>query len=51
MTMNKLFGIIFAITFVFLSMDSFWGWAFIGVIAMLLVLPYTTPETIGEKKK
>jgi hypothetical protein len=49
--MNKLFGILFAITFLILSTDNFWGWAFIGVIALLLVLPHTTPETIGEKKK
>jgi hypothetical protein len=49
--MNKLFGILFAITFVFLSTDSFWGWAFVSLIALLLVLPYTTPETFGEKKK
>lgn len=49
--MNKLFGILFLITFLLLSMDNFWGWATLGVIAMLFVLPFTTPETIGEKKK
>ncbi len=49
--MNKLFGIVFAITFVFLSTDSFWGWAFVGVIALLLIAPYTKIEEIGEKKK
>jgi hypothetical protein len=49
--MNLLFGILFAITFVLLSTDNFWGWAVLGVIAMLLVLPFTTPEKIGEKKK
>jgi hypothetical protein len=49
--MNKLFGIAFATTFVFLSTDNFWGWAIVGIVAMLLLLPYTTPETFGEKKK
>jgi hypothetical protein len=49
--MNLLFGILFAITFVLLSTDNFWGWAVLGVIAMLLVLPFTTPEKIGGKKK
>jgi hypothetical protein len=49
--MNKLFGILFAITFIILSTDNLWGWALLGVVALLLVLPFTTPETIGEKKK
>lgn len=49
--MNKLFGIVFAFTFLILSMDDFWGWSFLGVVALLLILPFTTPETIGEKKK
>lgn len=48
--MNKLFGIVFAFTFLLLSTDSFWGWAFLGVVALLLIVPFTTPETIGEKK-
>ena len=49
--MNKLFGIVFAITFLLLSTDNLWGWAFFSVVAMLLVLPFTTPEKIGEKKR
>ncbi len=48
--MNKLFGIVFLITFLLLSTDNFWGWAFLGVIALLLIVPFTTPEKIGEKK-
>jgi hypothetical protein len=49
--MNKLFGILFLITFLILSTDNFWGWSLISLVAMLLVLPFTTPETFGEKKK
>lgn len=49
--MNKLFGIVFATTFLFLSTDSFWGWAFLGMIALLAIVPFTTPEKIGENKK
>jgi hypothetical protein len=51
MMMNKLFGIVFLITFLLLSTENFWGWAFLGAIALLLIVPFTTPETIGEKKK
>jgi hypothetical protein len=49
--MNKLFGILFLITFLILSTDNFWGWALVSLVAMLLVLPFTTPEKIGERKK
>lgn len=49
--MNKLFGIVFVITFLLLSTDDYWGWSFIGVLALLLIVPFTTPEKIGEKKK
>ena len=49
--MNKLFGIVFVITFVVLSTTNFWGWGILGVIALLLIVPHTTPEKIGEKKK
>lgn len=48
--MNKLFGFVFLATFLTLSTDNYWGYAFIGVIALLLIAPYTTPETIGQKK-
>ena len=47
--MNKLFGILFAISFFILSTDNFWGWAIVSVVAMLIVLPFTTPEKIGSK--
>jgi hypothetical protein len=49
--MNKLFGITFLITFLLLSTENFWGWSIISIVAMLLVLPFTTPEKIGERKK
>ena len=48
--MNFLFGIVFVITFLFLSTNDYWGWAIFGVIALLLIVPFTTPEKIGEKK-
>lgn len=48
--MNTLFGILFVITFLFLSTNDYWGWGAIGVVAILFVLPFTTPEKIGEKK-
>lgn len=49
--MNKLFGFVFLATFLTLSTDKYWGWAFIGVVALLIITPFTTPETIGQKKK
>jgi hypothetical protein len=49
--MNKLFGIVFLITFLLLSSDDYWGWAFFGVLAVLLIAPFTTPETMGQKNK
>jgi len=48
--MNKLFGFTFLATFLTLSTDDYWGWAFIGVVALLLIAPFTTPETMGQKK-
>ena len=46
--MNKLFGIVFAITFILLSTDSLWGWSVLGVIALCIIAPLTTPENIGK---
>ena len=48
--MNKLFGIVFVITFLLLSTNDYWGFGAIGVVALLFIVPFTTPETIGQKK-
>jgi hypothetical protein len=48
--MNKLFGLVFLATFLTLSTDNYWGYALFGVIALLLIVPFTTPETLGQKK-
>ena len=48
--MNKLFGFVFLITFLTLSTNDYWGYAFFGIVALLLIAPFTTPETLGQKK-
>lgn len=48
--MNKLFLFLFVITFL-LSQSNFYLFAFIPLVAMLFVVPLTTPEKFGEKKK
>ena len=48
--MNKLFGIVFAITFL-ISQSNFFLLSVFGIVALFFILPLTTPEKIGEKKK
>lgn len=48
--MNPLFWIVFVITFL-VSQSVFYPLAFIGVIALFLITPKTTPEKIGSKSK
>jgi hypothetical protein len=48
--MNKLFGIVFVLTFLIASGD-YWGYAWFGILALLLIAPYTTPENIGKGKE
>lgn len=47
--MNKLFGIVLMLTFL-ISTGDYWGYGFFGIVALLLIAPFTTPETIGQNK-
>lgn len=47
--MNILFVIVFAITFL-LSQSELYPLAIIGIVALFLITPKTTPEKIGQKK-
>lgn len=49
MMMNKLFWILFVITFL-VSQSAFYPLALIGIALMFFVVPKTTPEKMGEKK-
>ena len=48
--MNKLFLFLFVATFL-IAQSNFFLFSLIGIVAMFFVLPLTTPEKIGEKKK